>query len=127
MTDLEQNKQLVLSFLDLAFNGRQPHEAFSRHVHPDYVQHNPHAPDGAEASADFLAGFVGGFPDLSLDIRRVVAEGDLVVTHALMRLTPDDRGTAIADVVRIRDGRIAEHWDVAQELPEATASGNPMV
>jgi predicted SnoaL-like aldol condensation-catalyzing enzyme len=123
----QQNKEVVLGFLRLAFGEKRPADAFAEYVGDDYVQHNPHAPARADASADYLAGFVARFPELSLDVRRVVAEGDLVCTHSLMRLTPGSRGSAIADVMRVRDGRIVEHWDVVQEIPEATAGGNPMV
>jgi predicted SnoaL-like aldol condensation-catalyzing enzyme len=123
----QQNKEVVLGFLRLAFGEKRPADAFAEYVGDDYVQHNPHAPARADASADYLAGFVARFPELSLDVRRVIAEGDLVCTHSLMRLTPGSRGSAIADVMRVRDGRIVEHWDVVQEIPEATAGGNPMV
>jgi predicted SnoaL-like aldol condensation-catalyzing enzyme len=123
----QQNKEVVLGFLRLAFGEKRPADAFAEYVGDDYVQHNPHAPARADASAEYLAGFVARFPELSLDVRRVVAEGDLVCTHSLMRLTPGSRGSAIADVMRVRDGRIVEHWDVVQEIPEATAGGNPMV
>ena len=123
----QQNKEVVLGFLRLAFGEKRPADAFAEYVGDDYVQHNPHAPARADASAEYLTGFVARFPELSLDVRRVVAEGDLVCTHSLMRLTPGSRGSAIADVMRVQDGRIVEHWDVVQEIPEATASGNPMV
>ena len=123
----QQNKEVVLGFLRRAFGEKRPADAFAEYVGDDYVQHNPHAPAHADASAEYLAGFVARFPELSLDVRRVVAEGDLVCTHSLMRLTPGSRGSAIADVMRVRDGRIVEHWDVVQEIPEVTASGNPMV
>ncbi|HEV7976706.1 nuclear transport factor 2 family protein [Amycolatopsis sp.] len=121
-----ENKQVVHAFLDLAFNAKKPEEAFDRYVGPGYVQHNPHAPDTAAESARFLAGFVGAYPGMTLEIKRTVAEDDLVVTHSLLKTTPDERGTAIADLMRVRDGRIVEHWDVAQPVPEAPANDNTM-
>ncbi|WP_086848504.1 nuclear transport factor 2 family protein [Amycolatopsis kentuckyensis] len=128
MTGSQQNnKEVVLAFLRLAFTEKRPADAFAEYVGDGYVQHNPHAPAGGEASARYLAGFVARFPGLSLDVRRVIAEDDLVCTHSLLRLTPGSRGSAIADVMRVRDGRIVEHWDVVQEVPETTASGNPMI
>ncbi|GAA2804131.1 nuclear transport factor 2 family protein [Crossiella cryophila] len=122
----ETHKQTVREFLDLVFNDKDPAAAFARYVHPDYVQHNPHAPDGAAASASFLGGFLGQFPELRLEIKRVFADGDHVITHCHMRLTPESRGSAIMDIVRLRDGLIAEHWDVAQDVPESPANGNTM-
>ena len=127
MTESQRNKEVVLAFLRLAFTEKRPADAFAEYVGENYVQHNPHAPAGAEASARYLAAFVARFPELSLDVHRVIAEDDLVCTHSLLRLTPASRGSAIADVLRVRDGRIVEHWDVVQEVPEATASGNPIV
>lgn len=127
MADPQRNKEVVLDFLRLAFTEKRPADAFAEHVGESYIQHNPHAPATAEASARYLAGFVARFPELSLDVRRVIAEDDLVCTHSLLRLTPGSRGSAIADVMRVRDGRIVEHWDVVQEVPETTASGNPMI
>ncbi|GAA1655922.1 nuclear transport factor 2 family protein [Fodinicola feengrottensis] len=124
--DLEQNKETARAYLDLAFNARRPMEAFDRYVGPSYVQHNPHAPDGAEASRKFLGAFVERFPQLRLDIRRVIAEGDLVVTHGLMKLTDAERGTAIVDIIRFADGKIVEHWDVAQPVPDDPANQNTM-
>ncbi|SEB33632.1 Predicted SnoaL-like aldol condensation-catalyzing enzyme [Amycolatopsis tolypomycina] len=127
MTESQRNKEVVLAFLRLAFTEKRPADAFAAHVGDGYVQHNPHAPAGAAASARYLAGFVARFPELSLDVHRVIAEDDLVCTHGLLRLTPGSRGSAVADVMRVRDGRIVEHWDVVQEVPEVTVSGNPMV
>ncbi|MFB9905690.1 nuclear transport factor 2 family protein [Allokutzneria oryzae] len=117
---------MVQDFLNLAFNDKRPAEAFAEHVGPDYVQRDPDAPDGAEASARHLAGFVARFPELSLDIKRVIAEDDLVVTHCLMRLTPDSRGSAVADIMRVADGRTVEHWDVVPDLLENPANGDTM-
>ncbi|WHT20713.1 nuclear transport factor 2 family protein [Crossiella sp. CA-258035] len=122
----EQHKRTVQDFLNLAFNYKRPAEAFARHVHPDYVQHNPHAPDGAAASAAHLTDFVARFPALSLEIKRVFADRDHVITHCHLKLTPESRGTAIMDIMRLWEGRIVEHWDVAQEVPEQAANSNTM-
>jgi predicted SnoaL-like aldol condensation-catalyzing enzyme len=68
----------------------------------------------------------GQFPDLRLDIKRVIAEGDSVVTHSNPHLKPGDRGMAVADFWRVADGKIVEHWDVIQEVPEKSANDNTM-
>lgn len=67
------------------------------------------------------------FPQLSFDIKRAVAEGDLVVTHSLLKTSPEDRGTALANFYRLEDGKIVEHWEVAQPVPESSANDSPMV
>jgi len=68
----------------------------------------------------------GQFPELHLDIKRALAEEDLVFTHSHLHLKPGDRGMSVADIWRIADGRIVEHWDVVQEVPEASANDNTM-
>ena len=122
MVNLEANKEAVRSFYELAFNGKQPEAAVERYVGSRYIQHNPQAPDGTEA----FIGFVKAFPEASVDIRRVVAEDDIVVTHGLVKFSADDRGTVAADLFRIEDGKIVEHWDVLQPFPEESANDHPM-
>ena len=122
MTDLEENKQTVVEFYELAFNGKQPEQAVEKYVGSQYIQHNPQAPDGTEA----FIGFVKAFPEANVDIRRVFADGDIVVTHSLLKFTPDDRGTVAVDFFRLEDGKVVEHWDVLQPFPEESANAHPM-
>ncbi|HYF11042.1 MAG TPA: nuclear transport factor 2 family protein [Actinomycetota bacterium] len=122
MADLEANKQAVRSFYELSFNGKEPEEAVARYVGDRYVQHNPQAADGPEA----FIGFVRAFPELSVEIKRIVAEGDIVVTHGVVKFSADDRGTVAADLFRLEDGKIVEHWDVLQPFPEESANDHPM-
>jgi predicted SnoaL-like aldol condensation-catalyzing enzyme len=126
MADLERNKQTVRAFYTLAFNDKQPAEAVAKYVGAEYIQHNPQVADGAEAFIQFVTGFAAQFPQVSVDIRRVVAEGDLVVTHSLLKVAPEDRGSAAADFFRLQDGKIVEHWDVLQPVPETAANDHPM-
>ncbi|KFF94903.1 hypothetical protein IQ62_44710 [Streptomyces scabiei] len=97
-----------------------------RYVRPDYIQHNPLAPDGAETLKGLAAAVSGQFPDAVYDIERVVSQGDLVLVHSNVVLTPGTRGSAVFDIFRFQGGRIAEHWDVAQEVPESSVNGNDM-
>ena len=119
MADLEQNKRTVVEYYELAFNGKEPEQAVEKYVGSRY---NPQAPDGPEA---FIA-FVRAFPKLSVDIRRVMAEGDMVVTHSLVRFTADDPGSVAADFFRLEDGKVVEHWDVLQPWPQESANPHPM-
>jgi len=73
-----------------------------------------------------VTGFAAQFPRSSLDIKRAIAEGDLVVTHSLLRTSPEDHGTAAADIFRLEHGKIVEHWDVLQPVPEVAANDNTM-
>jgi predicted SnoaL-like aldol condensation-catalyzing enzyme len=63
---------------------------------------------------------------MSLNIKRAVAEGDLVVTHRLLKTSTEDRGTAAADIFRLEEGKVVEHWDVLQPVPESAANDHPM-
>jgi len=123
MTDLERNKRTAVAFYELAFNGKKPEDAVETYVGSEYIQHNPQAPDGPEA----FIGFVRAFPEARVDIRRVFADGDIVVTHSVLTFTRDDPGTVAADFFRLDDeGKIVEHWDVLQPYPEESANPHPM-
>ena len=124
--DLERNKKTVTAFYDLMFNQGKPREAVERYVGDVYVQHNPQAADGADAFIGFVTWYRGEFPELRVEIKRTIAEGDLVVTHGVITTAPEDRGTAAVDIFRVEDGKIVEHWDVLQPVPDEAANDNTM-
>jgi predicted SnoaL-like aldol condensation-catalyzing enzyme len=126
VSDLESNKRTVVEYLELAFNEGRPEEAAQRYQGPVYIQHNPLAADGAAAFIAFAKSFKAEFPELRLDIKRVIAEGDLVVAHVHAKSAPDDRGTAAIDIFRLENGKIVEHWDVSQPVPDTSANDNTM-
>jgi predicted SnoaL-like aldol condensation-catalyzing enzyme len=101
-------------------------QAAQRYLVRSYRQHNPQAGDGAAAFIQFVTGFLAQVPQLSVDIKRTIAEGDFVVTHCLLKMSPQDRGTAVMDIFQLADGKIAEHWDVLQPVPETAANANTM-
>jgi predicted SnoaL-like aldol condensation-catalyzing enzyme len=125
MTDLETNKQTVVSYYETAFGG-EPEMAVAQYMGNTYTQHNPEADNGAEAFIRFVHALRSSNPELQLFIKRVIAEGDIVVTHAHLVLKPGDRGVALADFFRLKDGKVVEHWDVIQPVPEASANPNGM-
>jgi predicted SnoaL-like aldol condensation-catalyzing enzyme len=126
MSSTEENKQTVTSYYTLAFNDKKPEEAVAKYVGSKYIQHNPQAPDGPEAFVQFVKGFAEQFPQLHVEIKRVIGEDDLVMTHSLLSTSPEDRGTAAADIFRLEEGKIVEHWDVLQPVPETAANDNSM-
>jgi predicted SnoaL-like aldol condensation-catalyzing enzyme len=126
VSDAENYKQTVLAYYNMAFNERKPAEAAQKYGGDHYIQHNPQAPDGFEAFVGFVEGFVEQCPQMSLEIKRAVAEGDMVVTHSLLKTSPEDRGTAAADFFRLEEGKVVEHWDVLQPVPESAANDHPM-
>ena len=127
MADTSANTRTVKSFYGTAFNEGKPEEAIERHVGDRYTQHNPQAGDGPEAFVGFVHWYRGEFPQLHVEIKRTIAEGDLVVTHGVIKTSPEDRGTAAVDIFRLEDGKIVEHWDVLQPVPEQSANDNGMV
>ncbi len=122
----ETNTEIVLAFWQQAFNDGEPEAAAARAIGDTYTQHNPGAPDGAEAFIGYVHYMRSRFPELHLDIKRTVAQGDLVVTHSHFHLVPGDRGLSAADFWRLEDGKIVEHWDVIQEVPEQAQNTNTM-
>jgi predicted SnoaL-like aldol condensation-catalyzing enzyme len=126
MTSLERNKKSVVAFFTQAFNDKQPAEAVAKYVGKQYIQHNPDTPDGAAAFIEETKKFIAHSPGVSVEIKRVIAEGDFVVTHDLVKLAPDDRGLAGIDIFRLENGKIVEHWDARQPIPEKSANNNTM-
>lgn len=123
---LEANKKTVRDFYDLAFNQKKPEEAAAKYIGPTYRQHNPMAPDGPDAFVAFVREFTKTFPSLRVDFKREIAENDLVALHSHMVRKPDDRGLAVVDLFRLENGKVVEHWDVIQEVPEKSANNNSM-
>lgn len=119
-------KEITVEFFKMAFTDRQPVKAAEKYISATkYIQHNPEGEDGRDA-------FINGFAqyiltsDYTAEIKRVIAEGDLVVVHAHGKATPNGRGEAVVDIFRVEDGKIVEHWDVIQKVPEKSANNNSM-
>jgi predicted SnoaL-like aldol condensation-catalyzing enzyme len=124
MTD--QNKKLVRDFYDLASNQHKPREAAKRYIGDQYKQHNPFVPNGVAPFVEYFEGYFRDHPKSHVVFSHIVAEGDLVVLHLNSKADEKDRGRAIIDIFRVENGKIVEHWDVTQDVPEKTASGNTM-
>jgi predicted SnoaL-like aldol condensation-catalyzing enzyme len=125
MSDIETNKRVVVDYYQTAFGGN-PERAVADHFGDRYVQHNPEAADGPEAFIGFVHWLRNQHPQLRLEIKRVIAEGDMVATHSHLILAPGEPGRALADFFRVENGKVVEHWDVIQEVPEKAANSNGM-
>ena len=116
---LERNKQTVTAFYTLSVNDHDPEGAVQKYVGAEYRQHNPFAQDGKEAFIAFFKDLFQRVPKARMEIKRVVAEGDFVVVHVHHLDPTGGKGRATMDWFRLDpDGRIVEHWDVAQQVPQ---------
>jgi len=123
---LEANKRIIREWNELAINQRKPEEAVAKYLGPNYRQHNPGAGDGPEPFIAAVKGITKTFPDFRMERKRIIAEGDIVVLHSHLIREPGDRGRAVVDIFRLENGKIVEHWDVVQEVPETSANNNTM-
>jgi predicted SnoaL-like aldol condensation-catalyzing enzyme len=122
---LEANKNTVFEFYEAGLN-RKDFDAAAKFFGPRYVQHNPTAPDGIEGFKAFLGFLREKFPDSHSEIKRAFADGDYVILHVHSVREKGSRGRAIVDIFKLEAGKIVEHWDVAQEVPEKSANSNGM-
>jgi predicted SnoaL-like aldol condensation-catalyzing enzyme len=125
-TVADRNKQLAIEFFETLVNKRQPREAFDRFVGPEYIQHGVHAEDGIEGAMKALVPLMGNHPEIQMDIKRVLGDGDLVVIHHHLKLKPQDLGLAVVEIFRFENSRIVEHWDVMMPVPEKSHNNNTM-
>ena len=119
------NRQTVLDFYQLSLIELQPRRAFERYASADFVEHKPDVPQGnREATAAFLEALIASMPKPRWEIIRTIAEGDMVFLHA--RFSPADGAPqyAIADVFRLENCLIVEHWDVVAGPPAEQANPN---
>ena len=121
----EANKKVVLDFYEKAINQKN-FEAAAVHFGPRYTQHNPNAADGPEWLKAFLGFLREKFPASRSEVKRVFAEGDYVILHVHAVREPGTRGSAIVDIFKLEGGKIVEHWDVVQPVPEKALNANGM-
>jgi predicted SnoaL-like aldol condensation-catalyzing enzyme len=120
----EKNKALVLAAFDTLFNKRD-YAAAEKYWSPNYVQHSAHIEPGRDGLFNLIK---ASPPSLRYEHGLIVAEGDFVITHGRYSNTGLPANWIVADIVRVENGVLAEHWDVIQDeaTREQSKSGNPM-
>lgn len=123
--DSELNKKNAIAFYRTAYSG-EPAKAVERYVGASYIQHNPLVGDGKQAFIDYFEEMAKDYPNKSIEFVRAVAEGDLVALHT-HQTWPGNKEYVTMDFFRFDNkGKIIEHWDSIQEVPDETKNGNPM-
>lgn len=128
----EQSKaeQIVVEFYQHVFEQRGDVKAIAeKHLHPEYIQHNPYVATGREAFVKAIGMWIKSWPETQvMKIKRVITDGDFVVLHVHSYDTAkDEKGKAGVDIFRVEDGKIIEHWDVWQKIPESMPHENGMI
>ncbi|MCS3501002.1 putative SnoaL-like aldol condensation-catalyzing enzyme [Bradyrhizobium japonicum] len=121
----EANRAAVLAFYEKGLNQKDADAALA-YVGNRYVQHNPNAPDGPDGLRRFIGFLREKFPNSHSEIKRSFVDGDFVILHVRAVREPGSRGRAIVDIFKLENGKIVEHWDVVQDIPENPANNNTM-
>ena len=121
---LEANKKTVAAFEDAALN-QKDFDAASKYLGPRYTQHNPNAADGPEGLKAYIT-FLKDSPNNHTEIKRIFADGDYVIVHDQAVREPATRKLAIVNIYKLENGKVVEHWDVIQPIPEKAANDNGM-
>jgi predicted SnoaL-like aldol condensation-catalyzing enzyme len=138
-----QDKQNVIAFYDLMFNQCKPREAIECYAGTGYRQHNPTVGDGKEAFIEYFERMARDYPGKRVHFVRSFSEGRYVILHTsgeagfacdgrsarrgALEEWPGDADWAGMDIFRLDgDGKVVEHWDVLQRVPEKSANSNTM-
>lgn len=120
-----ENRQFVETFWNELFNQHNVN-VIDNKVDDIYIQHSPSVADGKVAFKNAMTNYLKEFPESTAEIKRIVSEGGYVFIHNHIKLNPQDRGQAAVDIFRVENGKIVEHWDIIQDVPEQSENNNTM-
>jgi len=118
------NKKIVVEFYQKLF-GDKDISVIDQYIVEDYIQHNPIAADGRQALKEIANKWIANQPKTQVDFQKVVADGDLVFLHIKTK-SFSGKDQSLVDIFRLKNGKIVEHWDIMQEVPEKSANPHPM-
>lgn len=122
----EQNKKIVIDFYQGVFQKHEVKRYSDQYIGAVYTQHNPYVADGKAPFVDYFTQYFKTNPKANSEIKRAIADNDLVWLHVHSKAHENDLGTAVVDIFRVKDGKIVEHWDVIQDVPAESANKNSM-
>lgn len=121
----EQNKSNAIAFYKMAYLGN-PQTAINTYVGKEYIQHNPDVADGTQGFIEYFERMQKEYPNKSIDFVRCIGEGDLVALHT-HQVWPEGDEYVTMDFFRFdSEGKICEHWDAIQRIPEKSSNPNSM-
>jgi predicted SnoaL-like aldol condensation-catalyzing enzyme len=102
-------------------------EVAPQYIKEPYIQHNAKVANGLAGLILFAKGLTEKYPGMTYEFKRIFVDGDYVILHSHVITKTGQRGVAVIDMFRLDGDKLAEHWDVIQNIPETTLNGNPMV
>lgn len=121
----KKNRKIIEDFADIFYRQKDVEKAFRKYVAEDYIQHNPNILDGRQEAITALKPKFSN-PEAIFDIKRIIVDDNLAVIHVHGRMNKSQLGGAVADIYRLENGKIVEHWDVLQPVPEKAVNPHPM-
>ncbi len=123
--DLQENKKNAIAFYKMAYEGN-PREAIKQYVGKEYIQHNPDVADGTLGFIAYFERMQKEYPNKSIEFVRCIAEDNLVALHTHQTWPGNDQYVTM-DFFRFdENGKICEHWDSIQQIPDNSANSNTM-
>lgn len=122
---IKENKKNAVAFYKAAYEGN-PKAAIEKYVGNEYIQHNPDVADGLQGFINYFERMQNEYPNKSIEFVRCIGEGDLVALHTHQTWPGNDQYVTM-DFFRFdENGKICEHWDAIQQIPEKSANPNTM-